>query len=275
MSLNYTKFGTRRQYRGESVDLSNYARKTELVGLIRKDELSNYTTKTDLNNNDLADRQYVDSRVDTRFPTRGGTITGDINLSNKKIANLAVGGNNDAVNKQYVDTQIATVTNNSLPIIFYTRVARILTRNSTSQLFRCDIRHNVFRNYSTRHISIIATTTYTNSIDLIVVPIVLNYEIRENELLWNVYLCNGFKGSPWPREASFDVNFQIIVFNPRPSFRSADNDFDVHISETVNEEAPINVETKTDVSEQNDNEQVPQRSSQRTPDRTNVANSYV
>ena len=53
MSLNYTKFGTRRQYRGESVDLSNYARKTELVGLIRKDELSNYTTKTDLNNNDL------------------------------------------------------------------------------------------------------------------------------------------------------------------------------------------------------------------------------
>lgn len=53
---------------------------------------------------DAANKQYVDTQVNTRLPLSGGTLSGVLNMNGNKISNVGLPGNNtDVATKQYVD----------------------------------------------------------------------------------------------------------------------------------------------------------------------------
>jgi len=92
-----------KKYVEDNYSLTNYARRDELTTLATKTELEQFVTKNQLADNDRADQQYVNRKVNTRLPLSGGTMTGDINMSDKKITNVAEPtSDKDATNKKYI-----------------------------------------------------------------------------------------------------------------------------------------------------------------------------
>jgi hypothetical protein len=98
-----------KKYVNDNFSLNNYARRDELASLATKTELQNFVTKNDLADNDKADQRYVNTRVNTRLPLSGGTMAGNINMSNKKIVGIAHPTMDlDVTNKIYVDNSVET-----------------------------------------------------------------------------------------------------------------------------------------------------------------------
>jgi hypothetical protein len=203
-------------------------------------------------------------------------ISNDFNMNGKKITNIVNGGASDAVNKQYVDAQVTTIITDSAPVILQSTIARALTKSGSPQFLRSNIIHDIFRNNSKQNILICATTSYKAShLNFIIVPTITHYEIIDNNLWYDLYICNGDKSS-WPRAERFDVIVQVLAFKPRPTttFRS-DDATQVAMNTVVNElgTGVSNVEN-TDASVQNNNEQS-SSISQRRSKTNNLANSYI
>ena len=98
-----------KKYVSDNFSLTNYARRDELTNLATKTELQNFITKNDLADNDRADQRYVNTRVNTRLPLSGGTMTGNINMNSKKIIGIAHPTEDlDVTNKIYVDNSVET-----------------------------------------------------------------------------------------------------------------------------------------------------------------------
>ena len=236
---------------------------------IQNGTINNFVT---IKNNDgeIEDSGISKSSILT-FP-----IINDINVGGKKITNIENGSSNDAVNKQYVDTKITTELTNTTPVILQSTIARIVTKNGSSQIFRSNMIHNIFRNNSKANIIMSATTSSKSNSGMkyTIIPKITFFEIIDDYLWYECYIYNG-NNSPWPQEVRFDVIIQVLAFKQRTAFRSSDAP-EVPTTEPDTQEIPIDVET--DVQTENDEAEaspISRTGSQRSSTRTNIANSYV
>jgi hypothetical protein len=264
--MSVSKFGTSENYTPPNYDSQIIGGLSAKATKIQNGVVNNLVTVKN------EDGEIEDSRI-----SKSSLLTipflNDLNIGGKRITNI---GNpcssTDAVNKDYVDTQFTSTVATLRPVIMTSRIRRIITAGDAGRsLSRSSIKHDIFRNNNRDNVIInVTTSNKSQSIDVIIVPLIIYYEIIEDEISYDLFIFNG-SGPIWPRNCDFDAIVTVVAFRSQPSFRSA------LVYEEVNTPRKIGEACRNDQTEltsaQNSDPQVVSFYQQLA--KTNVAKSYL
>jgi hypothetical protein len=215
-----------KKYVQDNFNLTNYATRTDLSDLATKNDLRQLVTKQDLAANDLVDQQYVNSRITTRLPFSGGTMTGAVDMGENKITNVAAPtSDKDCTTKEYVDMALRK----EIPFMYVYKFPFVGSdnRNVSYNITVVNLVDEAFRGKAPHHIMVAGVIGMVpqagTHVDLVASVKVV--EIRGNTMSVRIQTDNK-KGGSWT--TAFDVYLQVIAIPPRrlatPTFRSLAGD---------------------------------------------------